>query len=87
MAGRRCRDCGVSSCLQGKNPITSERNANQAKHHIRLAVHEQLKLLWHEHPVLQEWAKSGAAEAQQARSHSDILADDYQRCNMRFLPL
>lgn len=59
----------------------------EAKHQIRLAVHEQLKLLWHEHPVLKDWAKFDIAEAQQARSYADILADNYQRCNMRFLPL
>jgi hypothetical protein len=60
---------------------------SEAKHHIRLAMHDQLKLLWHEHPVLQGWSKFAEAESQQARSHADILADNYQRCNMKFLPL
>jgi hypothetical protein len=60
---------------------------NEEKHDIRLRVHEQLKLLWREHPVLKMWSKLDEAEAQNARSHADILADNYQRCNVRFLPL
>ncbi len=65
----------------------ASKGVGEAKHNIRLAVHEQLQALWREHPVLREWARFDDAEAQQARSHADILADNYQRCNMRFLPL
>lgn len=54
------------------------------KHEIRLQIHEQLKILWREHPVLSEWSES---DYQGGPTHSDVLADNYQRCNMRFLPL
>ena len=59
----------------------------EEKHQVRLQIHEQLKALWREHPVLRDWAKVDEAERQHTRSHADILADNYQRCNMRFLPL
>jgi len=60
---------------------------NQEKHEIRLAMHEQLRALWFEHPVLHKWARFDAAEVQHARSHADILADCFRKCDIRFLPL
>jgi len=72
---------------KGRIPSQQSEVANRAKHDIRLAMHEQLRTLWHEHPVLRKWSKFDEAEAQQSRSHADILADNYQRCNIRFLPL
>jgi hypothetical protein len=60
---------------------------NAEKHEIRLAMHEQLRALWREHPSLREWARFEQAEHEGSRSWPDILADNYQRCNMRFVPL
>ena len=72
---------------KGRIPSQQSHGVVEAKHDIRLDVHEQLRALWREHPVLYKWSKFDEAEAQGARSHADILADNYQRCNMRFLPL
>lgn len=55
---------------------------NAEKHAIRLAMHEQLKALWNEHPVLVPWQTPGPE-----RTTADVIADNWQRCNMRFLPL
>lgn len=72
---------------KGRIPSQQSEGVVEAKHDIRLAVHEQLRALWREHPVLRDWSKLDKAEVQGARNHADILADNYQRCNMRFLPL
>jgi hypothetical protein len=69
---------------KGRVPSQGHSDVVQAKHDIRLVIHEQLKLLWREHPVLREWSES---DYQGGPTHTEALADNYQRCNMRFLPL
>ena len=71
---------------KGRLPSQGSGEASQVKHEIRLAVHEQLQALWREHPVLQGWSKLDSV-SEGKRTGADILADNYQRCNMRFLPL
>ena len=78
--------------LTYKGPLPAEGRGggggrNEEKHAVRLAIHEQLRVLWIEHPVLRKWARVDEAEAQHARSHADILADRFRRCGIRFLPL
>ena len=75
---------------KGRLPAQGERGGGgriSEKHEIRLQIHEQLKVLWREHPALRGWAKFEEAEHEGARSWADILADNYQRCNIRFAPL
>ncbi|MGA2475455.1 MAG: hypothetical protein ABSF73_02430 [Terriglobia bacterium] len=71
---------------KGRLPSQGSGDVSQAKHEIRLAVHEQLQALWREHPVLKAWSKLDSI-SEGERSDADVLADNYQRCNMRFLPL
>ncbi len=59
---------------------------NQEKHQIRLAMHEQLKLLWREHPLLKGWFNRVSLD-RDARTHIDELGDKFQKCKFRFLPL
>ncbi len=75
-----------------KGPLPAEGRGggggrNEEKHDVRLVIHEQLRVLWIEHPVLRKWARVDEAEAQHARSHADILADCFRKCDIRFLPL
>jgi len=60
------------------------------KHEIRLQVHEQLKTLWREHPALRGFGLPVAVPVSAARglhTQADNIANDFQRCGMRFLPL
>jgi hypothetical protein len=57
------------------------------KHEIRLAIHEQLRALWREHPGLQGWEKPANPASQEGRTYADIMADNYRRGDVRFLPL
>jgi hypothetical protein len=76
---------------RGKLPAASPNNTrNKEKHEIRCDLHRQLKTLWREHPVLHRWELPVPVEevpAWQGRSRADIQADDYRKCDMRFLPL
>lgn len=74
---------------KGRIPSQQSDAANKAKHQVRLAMHEQLRILWREHSVLREWEKTGpfSLKGQRARTNADLIADDFQRCNMRFVPL
>jgi hypothetical protein len=72
-----------------KGPLPAQRGGsgggrNTEKHQIRLALHGQLRTLWREHSVLSSWEKP---ERPQGRTSADAMADNWQRCNMRFLPL
>src|SRR5215469_2997966 len=67
---------------KGRIPSQQSESAFKAKHEIRVSVHEQLRALWREHPVLQEWS-----EMENGRTIVDALADNYRRCSGRFLPL
>jgi hypothetical protein len=53
------------------------------KQQIRLQLHPQLKALWQDHPGLRSWGRSDET----GRIYSEILADNYERCGRRFLPL
>jgi len=57
------------------------------KHEIRLAMHEQLRTLWREHPGLRGWEKPANPASQEGRTDADIMADNYRRGDVRFLPL
>jgi hypothetical protein len=60
------------------------------KHEIRRYLHRQLKTLWREHPALSNWVKPipiNEVPSWQGRSHADVVSDDYQIGNARFLPL
>ena len=72
-----------------KGPLPSEGRGggggrNEEKHHIRVVMHDQLRALWREHPVLRDYETQ---DAEGGRVRWDWLADNYQKCNMRFLPL
>jgi hypothetical protein len=63
---------------------------NPEKHEIRLAMHEQLRVLWREHPALCAWERPipvSEVPSWQGRTRADVTADDFAHCNMRFLPL
>jgi hypothetical protein len=57
------------------------------KHEVRLQIHEQLKVLWREHPGLRGWEKPANPASQEGRTDADIMADNYRRGDVRFLPL
>ena len=57
------------------------------KHEVRLQIHEQLKVLWREHPGLRVWEKPANPASQEGRTDADIMADNYRRGDVRFLPL
>ena len=72
-----------------KGPLPAQRGGggggrNTEKHQIRLALHGQLRTLWREHWFLSSWEKP---EGAQGRTSADVMADNWQRCSMRFLPL
>lgn len=72
-----------------KGRLPSEGKADSrvvAKHDARRQFHRQLLMLWKEHPYLSKAYKSpwGGGDKRTIVEH---LADEYARCNYRFLPL
>ena len=53
------------------------------KHEIRLQIHHQLMSLWRDHPGLRSWNDQDEA----GQTHIEVLANRYERCGRRFVPL
>lgn len=70
---------------QGKLPSASRGDTRSAdKHRIRTALHPQLKELWGGDNYLRKY---WIGREKDGRTWADALADNYKRCDLRFLPL
>ena len=56
------------------------------KHSIRKVFHKQLKQLWQVTPALVEWSNIDPCDGIN-KHQSQLLANSYQRCGYRFVPL
>lgn len=69
---------------QGRLPAASQTNTRAAdKHRIRRALHPQLRSFWKDDPRLRRYMEQKHKE----QFWADLLANDYERCGYRFLPL
>ena len=70
---------------QGKLPAAgSSGTRNKEKHEIRRTLHKQLSELWRRHPILSEYLEK---DSQGGRSAVEKMADKFEKCGFRFLPL
>ena len=69
---------------QGKLPAAGRSETrNKEKHEIRKILHKQLAQLWQCQPILSRYLKDSPS----GRSGAEIMADKFERCDFRFLPL
>jgi hypothetical protein len=70
---------------QGKLPAAGGSGTrNQEKHAIRKVLHKQLGQLWQCQPILSRYL---IADSPNNRSGAEMMADKFERCGFRFLPL
>jgi hypothetical protein len=70
---------------QGKLPAAgSSGTRNKEKHEIRKTLHKQLSELWRRQPVLSRYL---VADGPDNRSGAETMADKFEKCGFRFLPL
>jgi hypothetical protein len=70
---------------QGKLPAAgSSGTRNKEKHEIRKTLHKQLSELWRLHPILSRYL---VKDRQDGRSAAEKMADKFEKCGFRFLPL
>ena len=74
---------------RGKLPSESRADSRvKEKHAIRRVFHKQLADLYTHHPYLKKWTvPRPQPDGTQQRALIETLADQYQRCGYRFLPL
>lgn len=70
---------------QGKLPAAgSSATRNKEKHEIRKTLHKQLSELWRRQPILSRYL---VKDGQDTRSAAEKMADKFEKCGFRFLPL
>jgi len=70
---------------QGKLPAAGGSGTrNKEKHAIRKVLHKQLAQLWQCQPILSPYL---IADSPNNRSGAEMMADKFERCGFRFLPL
>jgi len=70
---------------QGKLPAAgSSGTRNKEKHEIRKTLHKQLSELWRCKPFLSQYI---VKDGQDGRSAAEEMADKFETCGFRFLPL
>jgi len=69
---------------QGKLPAAGGSSRNKEKHAIRQVLHKQLAQLWKCQPILSRYL---IEDITNKRSGVEMMADKFERCGFRFLPL
>jgi hypothetical protein len=70
---------------EGKLPSAGRsKTRNKEKHSIRKVLHKQLSQLWKNQPILSRYLST---DRNNSKSGADRMADEFQRCGFRFLPL
>src|SRR4030042_422640 len=62
----------------------SSATRNKEKHEIRKTLHKQLSELWRRQPILSRYL---VKDGQDGRSAAEKMADKFEKCGFRFLPL